>query len=179
MRRMGRIGSWHISLTSAGSRTTGTRRILCTSPRCLLRPGSSDPDCEYRCGAVTNEHNKFIYNGAGFFLTMAIADKAIWGFESLRELQEQKIPPGQNELKLRYRESAADRPIIRKCTKANGVTEEPMPKSAFTAIFNKTLQNAGYLCSTSVHAIRREIGKKVDGKIAELVTYLMRWVSLC
>lgn len=104
---------------------------------------------------------------------MAIADEAIWGVKSLLELQQQKMTAGQNELKLRYGESAAGRPVIRKCTKANGVTEEPMPKPAFTAFVNKTLQNAAYLCSTSVHSIRRELGKKA----AEIVAYLMRWGS--
>jgi hypothetical protein len=39
-----------------------------------------------------------------------------------------------------------------------------MPKAAFLAIFEKTIKNAGYLCSTSIHAIRRQLGKKVDGE---------------
>jgi hypothetical protein len=37
-----------------------------------------------------------------------------------------------------------------------------MPKSAFTDIFGSTLRNAGYFCATSIHAIRRQLGKKVD-----------------
>jgi len=64
---------------------------------------------------------------------MAIADGALFGFKSLDDLQKQEIPPGKNELILQYNESVLDRPILRKCTKADGVTDEPMPKSAFLA----------------------------------------------
>jgi Protein of unknown function (DUF3435) len=37
-----------------------------------------------------------------------------------------------------------------------------MPKSVFTEILRSTFRNAGYLCTTSIHAIRRQLGKKVD-----------------
>ena len=43
-----------------------------------------------------------------------------------------------------------------------------MPKSAFVKIHKSGLINAGYPCGPSVHAIRRSLGKKVDGKIASL-----------
>jgi len=76
-----------------------------------------------------------------------------------------EIPPGENELILRYHDDAIHRPILRKCTKADGVTDEPMRKSAFLAIHESTMKNAGYLCGTSIHTIRRELGKMVDGKI--------------
>ena len=39
-----------------------------------------------------------------------------------------------------------------------------MPKSAFLAIYKSTMKNAGYLYGTSIHTIRRELGKKIDGK---------------
>ena len=82
----------------------------------------------------------------------------------MNDIRKQEIPPGENELTLRYTDAAVDRPILRKCTKAEGVTDEPMPKSAFLAIYESTMKNAGYLCGTSIHAIRRALGKKVDGK---------------
>jgi uncharacterized protein DUF3435 len=97
------------------------------------------------------EHEKFIYNDAAFLLVMAIADGALFGYETLDDLQMQEIPEGENELPLRFKESALNQPILRKCTKAKGVTDEPMPRSAFTAIFGSTLRNAGYFCATSIH----------------------------
>jgi hypothetical protein len=95
---------------------------------------------------------------------MVFNDKALWGYDSIEELLKQKIPAGEDVLPLRWDDSVLDRPILRKWTKAGGISDEPMPESAFTAIFKSTLQNAGYLTSTSVHAIRRQLGKKVDGK---------------
>lgn len=44
------------------------------------------------------------------------------------------------------------------------MTDESMSKAAFLAIYEKTLKNAGYLCGTSIHAIRWQLGKKVDGE---------------
>jgi len=101
---------------------------------------------------------------------MAILDKALYGFDILADPRTQEIPADNNELILHFHESALDKPILRKRTMAHGVTDEPMPKSAFTDIFRTTLRNAGYMCSTSIHAIRRQLGKKVD----ELYTEVQR-----
>jgi Protein of unknown function (DUF3435) len=86
------------------------------------------------CGAIGKEHDKFVYIDAAFLLAMAIADGAFLGFESLNDLQRQQIPSGEKELILRFKDSALNLPILRKCTKADGVTDEPMPKAAFTEI---------------------------------------------
>ena len=47
---------------------------------------------------------------------------------------------------------------------AGGVMNEPMPEGAFTNILRSTLNNAGYFCGPSIHAIRRGLGKKIEGK---------------
>lgn len=59
---------------------------------------------------------------------MAVADSALFGIESLDDLQKLEIPPGEEELILSFKESALDRPILRKCTKEKGTTEEKMSK---------------------------------------------------
>jgi hypothetical protein len=94
---------------------------------------------------------------------MAFADNALFGYDTLADLLEQKIPPGEAHMALRWKDSALERPILRKCTMADGVTDEPMPKEAFRDIFKSTLKNSSYLCRTSIHMIRRALGKKVDG----------------
>jgi len=66
---------------------------------------------------------------------MALADKALFGYDTLADLQEQQMPLGQDELPLRWRESALNKPILRKCTKEGVITDEPMPKSAFCEMF--------------------------------------------
>ena len=95
---------------------------------------------------------------------MAIADNALFGIESLEDLQKLEIPAGEEELSLCFKESALDRQILRKCSKEKGTIEEMMPKSAFLRIFRAMMKKAGYFCGTSIHAIRRYLGKKVDGK---------------
>lgn len=96
---------------------------------------------------------------------MAIADEALFGYNSLEDLQKQEIPHGEDQLILRYKKGAEDQRILRKCTKAHGISDEPMPKQAFLTIYEKTLKNAGYFCGTSIHAIRRKLGKEIDGEI--------------
>ena len=39
-----------------------------------------------------------------------------------------------------------------------------MPKSAFLRVFRAMMKKAGYFYGTSIHAVRRYLGKKVDGK---------------
>jgi hypothetical protein len=101
------------------------------------------------------EHEKFVYNDAAFLLVMTIADGALFRYETLNDLRAQEIPISENELPLRFKESALNQSILRKCTKGKGVTDKPISRSAFTEIFGSTMRNAGYLCATSIHAIRR------------------------
>lgn len=118
----------------------------------------------FRFGTAHKEHEKFVYNETGFLLSMVLADGALFGVESVDDLQKKEIPPGENELVLRYNESALKKPILRKCTKAGGVTDETMPKSAFLAIWRSNTSNAGSFYTPTIHAIRRGLGKKVDSK---------------
>jgi Protein of unknown function (DUF3435) len=118
----------------------------------------------FRFGTAHKEHEKFIYNETGFLLSMALADGALFGVESVDDLQKKEIPPGENELILRYHESFLKKPILRKCTKAGGVMDEPMPKSAFLGIWWSNASNAGYFHAPTIHAIQRGLGKKVDSE---------------
>jgi len=70
---------------------------------------------------------------------------SLCGYESLEDVRAQEIPSGKDELVLRLKDSALKRPILRKCTKTGGVTDNPMPKNSFTAILKSTLTNTGYL----------------------------------
>ena len=46
----------------------------------------------------------------------------------------------------------------------NGVSEEPLPKKSLDRIFKAVLERSGYFGKATVHAIRRYLGKKVNGK---------------
>src|SRR5256885_9354429 len=80
-------------------------------------------------GAAGSEHAKLVYDDAKILFAMAIADNVLIGIRSVADLQEQEIPAGQNELPLLYVKGAEEKFILRKCSKAGGVTDEPMPKS--------------------------------------------------
>lgn len=119
-------------------------------------------------GTVLQEQNKFIFDDVSCLLIMAFADKSLFGLNTLADLQEQQIPEGHDELVLRWRDSVLNQPILHKCTKARRVNDEPMPRSAFSQIFQSTLLNAGYFCAASVHSIRRQLGLKVDELYTEV-----------
>jgi hypothetical protein len=88
----------------------------------------------------------------------------LFRYDTLDDVRQQTIPSGKDEIILRFKDEMLDHPILRKCTKAGGVTDAPMPKSAFLAIFKSTLINAGYPWNLSIHAIRRMLGKGADSK---------------
>ncbi len=94
---------------------------------------------------------------------MGIVDGALFGIEILEDLQQPEIPADQEKLGLTFKPAALDRSILRKCTKAKSTIEGIMPKSAFLRIYRATLENEGYFCGTSIHAIKRYLGKTVDG----------------
>jgi hypothetical protein len=84
--------------------------------------------------------------------------------ELLKDLLEMKVPVGQNEMNLIFKDCVLDLPILRKCIKGEGTIKELMPKHAYTRILRAGLRKAGYFVEATMHAIRRFLGKKVDGK---------------
>ena len=82
----------------------------------------------------------------------------------MEDLDDQQIPEGENELILRWNKSVVGLPIIRNATMSRGVTDEPLPKATFDGIFKKVLEQSGYFGNATIHAIRRCLGKMVDGK---------------
>ena len=97
-------------------------------------------------------------------LTLACADNALFGFQSLDDFWQQEIPLGDNELILRWEDPELELPILRH-VKNGVVTNSPMKVWRFVSIFLSTLEIAYHDCSASVHQIRRQLGKKTDGKL--------------
>lgn len=52
-------------------------------------------------GTALREHEKFVYDDVSCLLTMAVLVKALFSFDTLAQLQEQRIPEGQDEVILR------------------------------------------------------------------------------
>ena len=95
---------------------------------------------------------------------MALADKALYGIESAANLWDMNIPDGEDALRLRWNDEALQRPILRNATKAHGVTDEPLPKATFERNLKSVLNRSEYFGTATIHAIRRSLGKKLDGK---------------
>jgi hypothetical protein len=63
-----------------------------------------------------------------------------------------------------FKNSVFNLPILRKYIKTKGIIKEPMPKYAFLQIFQVILKKAGYFTEVIIHAVRRGLSKKIDGK---------------
>lgn len=105
-----------------------------------------------------------MHDDTQFLLTMAFADNALYGIKSFADLWEMEIPAGEDALPLLWNEEALLRPILRNATKADGVTDEALPKVIFERILKSVLHLSGFCGTATIHAIRRSLGKKVDGK---------------
>ena len=75
---------------------------------------------------------------------MALIDGALKGINLIEDLLKKQIPRGENVLHLRYNALALKKPILRKCTRDGGVTNDPMPKLAFLAIQKSNYSNVNY-----------------------------------
>ena len=96
---------------------------------------------------------------------MAIIDKALFGIDSYDAFLQLSIPPGEDYLILPWNVESLHLPILRSATMTEGVTEEPLKQSTFENVFRSAMQLSGYFGSATVHAIRRGLGKKVDGMV--------------
>lgn len=117
-----------------------------------------------RYGASTSQHSKPLYDDTQFLLVMAIADQPIFGISPLDDLFDQQIPKGEEEIVLRWNDEVMNLPILRNATMSQGVTEEPLPKKTFDRIFKSVLEQSGYFGKATDHAIRRYLGKKLNGR---------------
>ena len=74
-------------------------------------------------------------------------------------------PDGDDALPLRWKDNILQMPIVRNATMADGVIDTLLPKATFESILKSVLKTSGYFGTTTVHAIRRSLGKKLDGKL--------------
>lgn len=152
----------YIAYVSITCSTTSLSTILSLS--CLFTPPANFWHRSDRFGTALREHKKFRYNDAGLLLMMALADGALFGIDSMDDLERKRVPPGDDFLHLRFKESALEKPFLRRCTMSEGVTDDPMPLWAFENIWKSTHLNAGFLRWPTIHAIRRGLGIKVESK---------------
>lgn len=120
--------------------------------------------CRY--GASTSQHGKLLYDDTQYLLALALADKAFWGIGSVEDFWQLQNPPDESELILRWTDAAKGLPVLRNATMQQGVSEQPLSKKTFDRIIKSVLNLSGYFGNATVHAIRRYLGKKVNGKLS-------------
>lgn len=81
------------------------------------------------------------------------------------------IPDGDDAVRLRWKDEVLQLPILRKATKTDGVTNQPLPKTMFESILKSVLNLSGYFGTATIHAIRRSLGKKIDDKTKPTILY--------
>jgi hypothetical protein len=105
-----------------------------------------------------------IFDDTQYLLALAFADKAFYKIDSPEKFWQLQIPEGEEALILRWKDSVKGLPILRNATLEKGVSEEPLPKATFERIVRSVMRISGYFGFVTVHAIRRYVGKKLNGK---------------
>jgi Protein of unknown function (DUF3435) len=95
---------------------------------------------------------------------LALADNAVWGIDSFEGLWQLQIPPGEDELILRWNDPTEALFILCNAIMQHGVTVEPLPKRTFDRTLKSVCNLLGYFGNATVHAIRRFLGKKINGE---------------
>ncbi|KAK9580195.1 hypothetical protein V6Z90_008222 [Aspergillus fumigatus] len=113
-------------------------------------------------GAAIWDCDEPLYAGALLLLALAIADGALFGYSSAADFFEQVIPPGRNQLPLRWNDKALNRCIIRHTT-AKGVSEDPLSKERYQEAFRQILRKI-YLNTPTIHDYRRHLAESVKEK---------------
>ena len=74
-----------------------------------------------------------------------------------------RIPPGEEYFELPLNPSILHLPVLRSIVDGN-VSTEPLRQGVFEKIFKQVQQKAGFFQTATIHAIRRYLGKTIDGK---------------
>ncbi|KFZ16391.1 hypothetical protein V501_02245 [Pseudogymnoascus sp. VKM F-4519 (FW-2642)] len=95
---------------------------------------------------VLNSANDLQRNGIMFFFSMATADKAFKGYETLDDLMRARLPRGRDSWTLEWKEDACERPVLRMAY-VNGVHKTR--GLTFAALRDQTSLAAYHLAQTS------------------------------
>ena len=114
-------------------------------------------------GSSITQHGKLLYDDTQYLLAMAVGDQALFGINSILDLWQLEIPAGENELILQWTDNILSLPILRNAT-MQGVSKDPLPKATFNRNLKSVLELSGNFGTATVHAIRCDLGGKVESK---------------
>ncbi|KAL4861637.1 hypothetical protein BDV12DRAFT_190940 [Aspergillus spectabilis] len=120
-------------------------------------------DAEYHLfGIPIWDQDTPTFAGALHLLALALSDNALLGYNSADGIWQQRIPPGQNEMPLKWNKKAENMCIVRETT-ASVVSEASITTRQFNKDFRRVMNNADYFKTATIHAVRRALGAVVDG----------------
>lgn len=112
-----------------------------------------------RFGVTGREHKVLRYNAVFLLLLLAIADDA------LDKEYFVQILKGSGDGPIEWNKAALNIPICRSVDRQGVVHDtKPMTECVFLGIFKKLFMAEYAYSRASMHMIRREIGKQLDGK---------------
>lgn len=109
------------------------------------------------------EHGKLRFNPVLFLLTLAFADEAFFGLNSLEALEFMN-PDGTESIRILWKSSVANESVLRMITRSGGVSKRALTRETFCRLFKTFVRNASYCEIITIHALRRGLANKVDSK---------------
>ncbi|KKY22285.1 hypothetical protein UCRPC4_g03308 [Phaeomoniella chlamydospora] len=125
--------------------------------------GNRDPE-NVAFGIASSGHPVLLFDETAPLIALALQDGALKHFKSIDALRKLKLKEGENFRKIEFCADVLNMPILRK-VEYGRVTEGPMPLSAFLRILRLTTVDYSHV--VTIHAIRRGLGQKVDGRYTE------------
>ncbi|KAI3557141.1 hypothetical protein CABS02_02692 [Colletotrichum abscissum] len=120
-------------------------------------------------GTPGQDHPVLRHNVAALLMVLALADRALFGYESLEDLWDQDILSGDAFHVFRWKEDVLDLPIIRGFARDGTDLKKPLTSAVFRKDFQSSLELANYVgVAPSIHQIRRFLGKQIDKQYTEV-----------
>ncbi|GKT92451.1 hypothetical protein Ct61P_10301 [Colletotrichum tofieldiae] len=116
-------------------------------------------------GSSARDHDVLLYCATALLLSLAFADDAMFGFDSLQSLYELEIPEGDNEIILRWNEDVLDLPIVRSIARDGTVTERytEVERSQHLTQSDRNIFGASYVANcSSVDGLGAFLGEQAD-----------------
>ncbi|OQD85679.1 hypothetical protein PENANT_c009G09656 [Penicillium antarcticum] len=112
-------------------------------------------------GIGIRDSNKPQFASGQLLLALALAHGALFGIETLSDLEECDLSNG--EIPLEWKESFKTKPIFRNVT-ADGPQEIPLTNKEFSSYLHQIFDAAGYSEHPTIHCLRRNLAKEVESR---------------
>lgn len=153
---------------NSGSKKIETRSTLCKSilsfPKCTTLSFSfANADSPHSFGIGIRDHSRPQFASGLLLASIGINQGTLYGINTLEDLAQMRLLEGEDEIPLRWRHDALEKPVFRNVT-AQGVQDLTLTTERFCYFLRQNFRKANYSKVPKIHDIRRALGKKVDGK---------------